>query len=147
MVPAVSREQLRASLSEADIGAIDYSFSVERTANQKHCAPTKLYEFMACGLAILGSNNDSLRNVIEREGIGCCAAGDAPRDLAEALNRLLDSGVEQMKRKARAVFAEKYSFEVACESEIRKIAAELRKLGRPAGASAQIGLPFWKRIP
>ena len=136
LVPAVSREQLRASLWEADIGAIDYSFSVEPTANQKHCAPTKLYEFMACGLAVLGSNNDSLRNVIEREGIGCCAAGDAPRDLAQALERLLDSGVEEMKRKARAVFAEKYSFEVACEGEVRKIAAELQGPGRPVGASA-----------
>ena len=91
---------------------------------------------MACGLAILGSNNDSLRDVIEREGIGRCAAGDAPRDLAQALKRLLDSDVERMKRKARAVFAEKYAYELICEAEVRKIAAELRKPGRPAWAPA-----------
>ena len=135
--PTVSREQLRASLWEADVGVIDYTFSVEPTVNQKYCAPTKLYEFMACGLAILGSNNESLRSVIEREGIGCCAAGDAPADLAAALGRLLDSDVEGMKRKARAIFAATYSFEAICESEVRRIEADLRGSDRsPAGPPA-----------
>lgn len=129
-VPPVSRENLRANLWEADIGVVDYSFSVEPTQNQRHCAPTKLYEFMACGLAILGSNNDSLRDVIEREQIGRCAKGDAPHDLGVALNQLLDSGVEEMKRKARAIFTEKYSYEVACEGEVRKIAQALSIRGK-----------------
>ena len=124
--PTVPREQLRASLWEADVGVVDYTFSVEPTLNQKYCAPTKLYEFMACGLAVLGSNNDSLRGVIEREGIGCCAAGEAPHDLAKALDRLLDSDVAGMKRKAQTVFVDRYSYEVICESEVRKIEADLR---------------------
>ena len=128
--PTVSREQLRASLWEADVGVVDYTFSVEPTVNQKYCAPTKLYEFMACGLAILGSNNDSLRDVIEREGIGRCAAGDAPRDLADALGRLLDSGAEEMKRKAQAMFADRYSYESACEAEVRNIAQAMRNRGK-----------------
>lgn len=128
--PTVPREQLRASLWEADVGVVDYTFSVEPTVNQKYCAPTKLYEFMACGLAILGSNNDSLRDVIEREGIGRCAAGDTPRDLADALDRLLDSGAEEMKRKAGEVFAERYSYETACEAEVRNIAKAMRNRGK-----------------
>ena len=82
--PTIPRERLRASLWEADVGVVDYTFSVEPTVNQRHCAPTKLYEYMACGLAILGSNNDSLRAVIERAEIGRCAQGDAPRDLSRA---------------------------------------------------------------
>lgn len=128
--PTVPREQLRASLWEADVGVVDYTFSVEPTVNQKYCAPTKLYEFMACGLAILGSNNDSLRDVIEREGIGRCAAGDAPRDLADALGRLLDSGAEEMKRKAQTTFADRYSYESACEAEVRNIAQAMRDRGK-----------------
>lgn len=128
--PTVSREQLRASLWEADVGVVDYTFSVEPTVNQKYCAPTKLYEFMACGLAILGSNNDSLRDVIEREGLGRCAAGDTPRDLADALGRLLDSGATEMKRKAQATFADRYSYESACEAEVQNIAQAMRNRGK-----------------
>lgn len=128
--PTVPREQLRASLWEADVGVVDYTFSVEPTVNQKYCAPTKLYEFMACGLAILGSNNDSLRDVVEREGIGCCAVGDSPRDLAAALDRMLDSGMEEMKRKAGAVFADRFSYESACVEEVRRIAEAMRERGK-----------------
>ena len=138
--PAVPREALRASLWEADVGVVDYTYAVEPTANQKHCAPTKLYEFLACGLAVLGSNNDSLRSVVEREGVGCCAAGDGVGDLAAALRRLLDSGVEGRKEKARAAFAEKYSYEKACAGEVRKIAAELLERSKK-------GLPFEARNP
>ena len=130
---AVAREQLRARLWEADIGVVDYSFSAEPTANQKYCAPTKLYEFMACGLAILGSNNDSLRDVIERENIGRCARGDGTRDLAAALTDLLDRNLPEMKARARAVFAESYSYEKICDAEIAAIAREfLRQSRRPA---------------
>lgn len=121
---SVARERLRARLWEADIGVVDYSFSAEPTTNQKYCAPTKLYEFMACGLAILGSNNDSLRDVIEREGIGRCARGDGIRDLAAALMDLLDQDLSAMKTRARVVFMESYSYERTCDTEIAAIAQD-----------------------
>ncbi len=123
--PAVPREALRASCWEADVGVVDYAFSVEPTLNQKFCAPTKLYEFMACGLAVLGSNNDSLRAVIEQEGIGCCAAGDDPRDLAAALETLLASDLATKKARARTTFAEKYSYEKVCADAVRRIIADM----------------------
>lgn len=129
--PAVSREQLQASLWEADIGVVDYTYSVEPTANQKYCAPTKLYEFMACGLAILGSNNESLRDVIEREGIGCCAAADRPEDLTAALGRLLARDIGLLKTRARESFAAKYCYEQACRAEVARLAAALLAGGRP----------------
>ena len=130
--PAVAREQLQACLWEADIGVVDYTYSVEPTANQKYCAPTKLYEFMACGLAILGSNNESLRDVIEREGIGCCAPADRPEDLTAALGRLLDRDLALLKTRAREIFATKYCYEQACREEAARIAAALLARGRPA---------------
>ena len=123
--PSVSREKLLACLWEADVGMIDYSISVEPTMNQRYCAPTKLYEFMACGLAILGSNNDSLRDVIEREKIGRCAKGDDSKDLAMALDELLDQDVSAMKTRAKAVFVEKYSYEKICETEVQAIAKDI----------------------
>lgn len=127
--PTVPREQLRASLWEADIGVVDYTYSVEPTVNQKYCAPTKLYEFMACGLAILGSNNDSLRDVVEREGIGCCARGDAPADLAAALGRLTGQDLGPLKDRAREVFAARYCYEQACHAEVDRLAADMQARG------------------
>ena len=126
----VPREALRASCWEADVGVVDYAFSVEPTSNQKHCAPTKLYEFMACGLAVLGSDNESLRGIVEREGCGVCARGDAPADLARALGDLLRQDLAAMKARARAAFEARYSYETACADEVRRIAAEMRRLER-----------------
>lgn len=130
--PAVARDALRASWWEADVGVVDYAFSVEPTLNQKYCAPTKLYEFMACGLAVLGSDNESLRAIVEGEGIGRCARGDAPADLARALGELLRADLPAMKARAREVFASRYSYETTCADEVRRIAAEMRRLERRA---------------
>ena len=130
--PAVDRDALRASWWEADVGAVDYAFSVEPTLNQKYCAPTKLYEFMACGLAVLGSDNESLRAIVEGEGIGRCARGDSSADLARALGELLRQDLPAMKARAREVFAARYSYETACADEVRRIAAEMRRLERGA---------------
>lgn len=132
---AIPREELRASLWEADIGIVDYCYTAIPTQNQRYCAPTKLYEYMACGLAILGSDNESLRAVIEREGIGSCARGDAPTDLSCALEEMLRQDVAAMKSRARAVFEARYSYEKACVDEVRRIAAELQQLGRRGGAA------------
>jgi glycosyltransferase involved in cell wall biosynthesis len=127
--PAVSRERLRASLWEADVGVVDYAVSVEPTANQRHCAPTKLYEFMACGLAVLGSDNDSLREVIERSDVGRCARGETAGDLALALADLLGGDLAAMKARARAVFAETYSYETCCAGVVRAIADDILSRG------------------
>lgn len=129
---AVDRDALRASWWEADVGVVDYAFSAEPTLNQKFCAPTKLYEFMACGLAVLGSDNESLRAIVEGEGIGRCARGEAPADLARALGELLRQDVAAMKARARAAFEARYSYETACADEVRRIAAEMRRLERRA---------------
>ncbi len=137
--PAVARDALRASWWEADVGVVDYAFSVEPTLNQKFCAPTKLYEFMACGLAVLGSDNESLRVVVEGEGIGVCARGDAPADLARALGELLRQDLPVLKARARAAFKARYSYEAACADEVRRIAAEMRRLerGGPNGGAPE----------
>ena len=127
--PPVSREDLRARLWEADVGVVDYSHSSEPTTNQKHCAPTKLYEYMACGLAVLGSNNDSLREVVERERIGMCAAGDGTRDLAVALRAVLQGDLAGMKIRARAAFEDRHCYEMACDAAVEEIAGEMLRRG------------------
>lgn len=124
---AVSRESLRAAMGEADIGVVDYAYSVEPTLNQKYCEPSKLYEFMASGLAVLGSDNDSMRDIIEKNDIGCCARGDSPGDLAQALGRLLDGDLAGMKFRAKRLFVEKYSYEKLCGTALAAIFTKFRE--------------------
>jgi glycosyltransferase involved in cell wall biosynthesis len=117
------REDLLACLHEADIGVIDYAPSAQPTRNQLFCAPTKLYEFMACGLALLTSRNPSMANLVRAEAIGASARTDSPADFAVALDSLLEevSRLESMKRAARQVFHEKYSYEQLGMPIIRRL--------------------------
>jgi glycosyltransferase involved in cell wall biosynthesis len=122
ILQGMPRDTLLASAWEADIGVIDYTYSVQPSTNQKYCAPTKLYEFMAIGLAVLGSNNDSLKEVVEKENIGICAGGDHVEDLGVALRQLLNDreDLHSMKDRARKTFAERYSYERLCTSAINE---------------------------
>ncbi len=117
------RLDLLSSAWEADIGLVDYSPSVEHTSNQKYCAPTKLYEFMALGLAILGSDNPSMQQVVEGAGAGVCARGGTPKDLAEALCLVLEDpkALQEMKRCAIQAFASRFSYEKANSPVVEEI--------------------------
>jgi glycosyltransferase involved in cell wall biosynthesis len=121
--PSIKRQVLLSSIWEADIGLIDYTYSVLPGSSQKYCAPTKLYEYMASGLVILGSNNDSLRNIIEKEEIGHCAENDTVSSMANALNLLLGDILKLKEKKTRSelIFRKKYCYELLCKSELEKL--------------------------
>jgi glycosyltransferase involved in cell wall biosynthesis len=120
---SIKKEVLLASTWEADIGVIDYSYSIEPSSNQKFCAPTKLYEYMASGLAILGSNNKSLKDIIEKEGIGCCSKDDTVLSMANALNSLIEDieRLKQINHRSESLYHYKYCYEKLCKKQISKI--------------------------
>jgi len=109
--PSIQRDLILESTWECDIGIIDYTYSVIPTQNQKFCAPTKLFEYMFSGLAIVGSNNPSLKVVIEKNGIGKCADGDSIECLTEAISYVISSEIKKMKSKSKKVFQKKYCYE------------------------------------
>jgi glycosyltransferase involved in cell wall biosynthesis len=121
------RADLLACAWEADIGVVDYSPSVENTSNQRYCAPTKLYEFMALGLAILGSDNDSLREVIEAERIGKCAASGDVTALGSALEEMIadNNELRAMGSRAAQTFQERHCYEKLCIPVVNEISKRL----------------------
>jgi glycosyltransferase involved in cell wall biosynthesis len=123
---AVPRADILASSWEADIGIVDYSPSLEATTNQLHCAPTKLYEYMAAGLAIVGSDNPSLRKVVVQERVGECAAGGSSSDLGEALRRVVAGPLAEMKQRSERLFAGKYSYEKLCAPVVASLARRIQ---------------------
>ena len=122
----VNHDSLIRAMHEADIGLVDYSYSIEPTTNQKFCAPTKLYEYLAAGLAVVGSNNESLREVIENNHVGFCAETDSDASFAEALTRVI-ANVDEMRARAANVFREKYSYEKCCIPAVDEIYEWLKK--------------------
>lgn len=126
---ARSRAALLGSIYEADIALVDYSTAVENSSNQRYCAPTKLYESMACSLAVLGSNNESLRSVIEGCDAGFCADDDDREGLGRALDRILADPhhLARMKQNARRAFLEKFTYEKCCLPEISRLIEEIEQ--------------------
>jgi glycosyltransferase involved in cell wall biosynthesis len=123
LVPAVTRERLIEALWEADVGLIDYTYSVQPTYNQKYCAPTKLFEYMGSGLAIAGSNNESLRQTIEKNGIGYCANDDSVISFAQKIDLIIAEKGELnlMKERSRRLFTETYCYEKSNYPVVREI--------------------------
>ncbi|MFO1491530.1 MAG: hypothetical protein U1F77_19045 [Kiritimatiellia bacterium] len=129
------RNELLAAAWEADAGIVDYSLSVENNSNQRYCAPTKLYEFMAMGLAVVGSDGESLLPIVHGEGIGKCASSGTTDDLGRALaDVVMNPGtLRAMKARSLAAFQERHCYEVLCTPVVREIVRELE--GPPAAGS------------
>lgn len=123
------REELLDAAWEADIGIVDYSPSVEDTSNQRYCAPTKLYEFMALGLAVVGSDNDSLRDIIVMEDIGECAEDGSTAALAAALERAVHDPdrLRSMKARATRCFQSRHSYEALCLPAVQQISRAIER--------------------
>ena len=124
---AIDRSQALAVMKQCDAGVVEYPVSVEPTANQRFCSPSKLFEFMGTGLAIVGSNNENIRRVIERCGCGVCATDDSVTALARAIDECLGDRERLFGRKkaAREAFVSQYAYETACFPVVKAILEEV----------------------
>ena len=130
--PAVPRLDLLRVLSEAGAGLIYYPPSDEPSSNQLFCAPTKLYEYLAAGLPVVGSANPSLRDLLEPANLGYCADEDSPAGLARALEQTITrygSQPEIHRLRAQAYFRDCLCFEKTSEPVVSAILAALRCAG------------------
>lgn len=63
----LSHPELRYILQHCDIGIVNYH---AKDLNNKYCASGKVYEYLAEGLAIVTTENPSLKELCVREGVG-----------------------------------------------------------------------------
>ncbi|MBA3771249.1 MAG: glycosyltransferase [Ramlibacter sp.] len=77
LLPAVPQDELLAWTEAADAGVIPY---LATCLNNYYSTPNKLFEFIAAGVPILGSDLPEIRRIIEGNGIGRVAdLGDEAR--------------------------------------------------------------------
>jgi glycosyltransferase involved in cell wall biosynthesis len=85
--------------------------------------PKALIEAMACGLAVVGTDVDGIRDVIRHEETGLLCP-PTPEGVAVALRRLLESAAlrNKLRRAARECVVLEYSLERIVERELNLLA-------------------------
>ena len=99
------REEIPRMLSESLVGVAP----LKQLKTLEYAAPTKAYEYMACGIPFLGCGNGEITHLAEESGAGIIA-DNTPEAIAAALSALLDDPekMEEMGRRGREYVAERY---------------------------------------
>lgn len=99
------REEIPRLLSESLVGVAP----LKQLKTLEYAAPTKAYEYMACGIPFVGCGNGEISHLAEESGAGVIAE-NTPEAIAAALAVLLDdpAKMEEMGRRGREYVAEHY---------------------------------------
>lgn len=87
--PAVSQQELLRYTSAADVGIIPYQAIC---LNNYYCTPNKMFEFIAAGIPILGSDLPEIRKLVEGQQIGLVGDMQTPESIASLIDRVFRNG-------------------------------------------------------
>lgn len=120
----IDREAVPELLADARIGLAP----LEDRESLSYAVPTKLYEYMACGLPVLATGRGQIERHVDDAGAGV-VADDDPEAVAAAIDELLaDEGVcRQYGRRGREFVTTRYDRRAIA----RSFAAELATLSTP----------------
>lgn len=106
--PAVAPEIVLEYTSSADIGI---SFIENTCLSYYYCLPNKLFEYAMAGLPVIVSNMKEMRELVEKYDMGIVVTDDKIESMNNAIDKILQSDIKQMKQNARRC-AEENSWEV-----------------------------------
>lgn len=100
-------------VSKAHVGCVFYDDNL----NNRVTLPNRLYEYMYCGLAVLGENFPEVKKVIEDADSGRVVNSSDPRDIAEKAIELLKNSAEisRCMQNAEKAIVNNHNFEKALE--------------------------------
>lgn len=121
----VSYDTLPEQLVQADAGIVCF----QPEPNNVNAGPTKLFEYMACGLPVVASDFPMWREVIAGNDCGLLVDPTKPDSIAGALTRLADdpAGRRRMGENGRRAVHRVYNWEAEAD---RLLEAYARLLGR-----------------
>ena len=101
----LSRDEIPRLLSESLVGVAP----LKQLKTLEYAAPTKAYEYMACGIPFIGCGNGEIANLANDSGAGVIA-DNTPEAIAAAISSLLDDPdrMEEMGRRGREYVTEHY---------------------------------------
>ncbi len=86
--PAVPQDQLLEYTQSADVGVIPYQAIC---LNNFYCTPNKLFEFIASGIPILGSNLPEINHIVLKNQLGLTGKMNSPDELACLIEEMFRS--------------------------------------------------------
>lgn len=113
----VDRSEITTILSESVAGLVLY----HPGPNHDYSQPNKLFEYMAAGLPVIGSNFSLWKEIIEKNECGICVNPLNPIEIAAAINWVLQnpSAAASMGRNGLNAVLEKYNWEVESQKLVR----------------------------
>jgi glycosyltransferase involved in cell wall biosynthesis len=111
----VPYDQVISFLARACIGLLP----LRPVAHWRCTVPTKMFEYMACHLPVVASDQPLVRSIIEKTGCGLLADACTPQAFAQAIDTLLDNP-EEARRMGEAGYAAVLS-EYNWEKESQKL--------------------------
>lgn len=131
LLPPVStaRDELLTIVQDASVGLVLYRHKGPDAANVNlvYASPSKLMDFMACGVPVVCSDNPSLR-CVESEGWGLCVDPDDPQGVARGVDEVLRNRAQRSTR-AREVFERQYKYDIAANILVEAVIERLTVLG------------------
>ncbi|RJP28116.1 MAG: glycosyltransferase [Candidatus Omnitrophota bacterium] len=108
----LSKTELLDFISGADIGIALHFYKKDNSPGAVYWTPNKIFEYMACGLPMVTSDNPSL-NFITDLGVGSCVNPDDPGEIAEAVNNIYNNKdmCDKMKHNCRRLFDSEFNYE------------------------------------
>jgi glycosyltransferase involved in cell wall biosynthesis len=105
----VDRDGILTALRQSMVGIV----TLHPTKSYKEALPVKMFEYMAAGLPVLASNFPIWSEIIESEQCGVCVNPNDPKEMADALEILMNSPdkCQKMGLNGRYAVFSKYSWE------------------------------------
>jgi len=97
---AVTHEDLLSWTASADVGIMPYQ---PVDLNNTNCSPSKLYEYVQAGLAILSNDLPYCRRVVAGEDFGLVRKLDTPQSFADAVNSIFAAPAQLARYRANVL--------------------------------------------
>jgi glycosyltransferase involved in cell wall biosynthesis len=105
----VGRDRISAHFAEARAGLVVY----QPTPNIMECEPNKFFEVLSAGLPLIASDLPHWRHFVAAHGCGLVVDPTSPRDIARAIEQLVDdpAGAQAMGERGRVAVQRDYSWD------------------------------------
>ncbi|MCV9884751.1 glycosyltransferase family 4 protein [Metabacillus halosaccharovorans] len=105
----VSREEMARVLAVSSAGLVLF----HPLPNHIDAQPNKMFEYMSAGVPVIASNFPLWKEIIEGNNCGICVDPMDPKEIGEAINRLVSNPeeVEKMGKNGRYAVETKYNWE------------------------------------
>ena len=91
-LPPIPHADVLNVLNNYDVGLAFYRSS---NLNQYYCAPNKVYDYIACNMPIIGSDNPSLRDILEKYEIGVCLDSISGKSMIQAIEHIKSNKLQE----------------------------------------------------